>query len=311
MKRALILGSLTALVACALVALSASDGGVNAAGTSADNFNIDAITTGNNPDGMSPDVLGTRDECREVAAGATFSIDLIATNIPAATPMAQGFAVYMTYDPAVISITGANAAGQLINFNPNSSGVAAGNEIQLPDTDGTWEGAAADTGVDAAESGSGVLERLTLNINAAAPNGGYLLRLWEMINAQTGVGSYTIDPANASHVPDASQNAWIAVGVTCASLGAAPSNLPLMGDVDCSGGLSAVDALKILRNNSSLSVAQTEPCTDIGYSTPKNGDVDCSGVVNAVDALKTLRHNASLPVQQIGPEPDACPDIGT
>ena len=36
------------------------------------------------------------------------------------------------------------------------------------------------------------------------------------------------------------------------------------GDVDCSSGVDAVDSLKVLRHNAALSVAQTEPCTDIG-----------------------------------------------
>jgi hypothetical protein len=36
------------------------------------------------------------------------------------------------------------------------------------------------------------------------------------------------------------------------------------GDVDCSGAATSVDALKVLRHVSGLSVAQTEPCPDIG-----------------------------------------------
>jgi len=40
------------------------------------------------------------------------------------------------------------------------------------------------------------------------------------------------------------------------------------------------------------------------------GNVDCAGGINSIDALKVLRYAASLPVTQIGPEPDACTDIG-
>ncbi|HET9476398.1 MAG TPA: hypothetical protein VFP63_02795 [Dehalococcoidia bacterium] len=36
------------------------------------------------------------------------------------------------------------------------------------------------------------------------------------------------------------------------------------GDVDCNGQVTAVDALKILRQVAGLSVTQTEPCPDIG-----------------------------------------------
>jgi hypothetical protein len=77
-------------------------------------------------------------------------------------------------------------------------------------------------------------------------------------------------------------------------------------------GVSAVDALKVLRHNAGLSVAQNEPCLDIGLPralTPpddwKMGDVDCSGVVNSVDALKILRAVANLSVVK----PVGCPEV--
>ncbi len=82
----------------------------------------------------------------------------------------------------------------------------------------------------------------------------------------------------------------------------------LQGDVDCSGSVNAVDALKLLRANTALPVAQNEPCVDIGTPTAGGpfGDVDCSTAVNAVDALKVLRHNTGLSVAQTEP----CTNIG-
>jgi hypothetical protein len=76
---------------------------------------------------------------------------------------------------------------------------------------------------------------------------------------------------------------------------------PRQGDVDCSGGVTSIDALKILRMSASLSVTQTEPCPGIGTLTPPFGDVDCGGGVNSIDALKILRHNAALVVTQTEP----------
>jgi len=82
---------------------------------------------------------------------------------------------------------------------------------------------------------------------------------------------------------------------------------PIQGDVDCSGGVNAVDALKLLRRNAGLSVSQHEPCPPIGALTPPFGDVDCANAVNSVDSLKVLRYNAGLSVAQVEP----CPDIGS
>jgi hypothetical protein len=90
------------------------------------------------------------------------------------------------------------------------------------------------------------------------------------------------------------------------------------GNIDCSAppaGVSAADALKVLRHVAGLSVSQSEPCLDIGLPRslppPDNwamGDVDCSGgptPVNSVDALKILRTVAGLSVSK----PDGCPEV--
>jgi hypothetical protein len=86
------------------------------------------------------------------------------------------------------------------------------------------------------------------------------------------------------------------------------------GNVDCGGGgISSVDALKLLRFGAGLTVSQTEPppCPDIGTQHPivlthDQGDIDCSNTVNSVDALKLLRFTAALSVSQTQP----CPIIG-
>jgi hypothetical protein len=73
------------------------------------------------------------------------------------------------------------------------------------------------------------------------------------------------------------------------------------GNVDCNQAINSVDALKVLRHGAGLSVAQSEPCLDLGLpltSTFDHGDVDCDGSVNAVDALKILRAVAALTVSQ-------------
>jgi hypothetical protein len=94
-------------------------------------------------------------------------------------------------------------------------------------------------------------------------------------------------------------SAQIAVDVPCPG----PA---MVGDVDCSAIVNAVDGLKVLRFGAGLSVAQTEPCNDVGTQSPGVGDVDCSGTTNAVDALKILRFGSGLGYTKI----HACDDIG-
>jgi hypothetical protein len=96
----------------------------------------------------------------------------------------------------------------------------------------------------------------------------------------------------------------------------APTASPnAFGNVDCTGNINSIDALKVLRNNAALSVTQIGPepdaCTNIGTGPVTGGglqgDVDCSGAVNAIDALKLLRFAAGLSVAQTQP----CPLIGS
>jgi hypothetical protein len=77
---------------------------------------------------------------------------------------------------------------------------------------------------------------------------------------------------------------------------------PGSGNINCDGAVNSVDALGVLRRSAGLSVAQSEPCLDIGLPrllTPPAdelmGDVNCSSAVNSVDALLILRAVAGLP----------------
>jgi hypothetical protein len=82
----------------------------------------------------------------------------------------------------------------------------------------------------------------------------------------------------------------------------------LAGDVDCSGGVNSIDALKLSRHVAGLSVAQTEPCPDIGTGDGDIfGDVNCDGSITAVDALFVLRFVAGMPVNL----PQGCRPVGT
>jgi uncharacterized protein YkwD len=96
-----------------------------------------------------------------------------------------------------------------------------------------------------------------------------------------------------------------------ASPTAAPTDVPprvLQSDVDCSGTVTAVDALIELRYVAQLNVSLDRYCSQAGIAGASAGeDVDCSNSVTSVDALKILRFVAGMPVDQTEP----CPDIGT
>jgi len=94
----------------------------------------------------------------------------------------------------------------------------------------------------------------------------------------------------------------------------APTAVPgAFGNVDCGGGITSIDALKVLRYGALLPYSQYEPpaCDDIGAMMASwnklQGDVDCDDAVNSIDSLKLLRFAAGLSYTQ---QP-ACPDIGS
>jgi hypothetical protein len=253
-------------------------------------------------------IVGTREECAAVnrndvldadedLSPDTIDVDVTIADIPTTRP-AISYSYNLSYDPLAMQIINVDSAN-LLAASAGSSIILAGDF--LPDTDGLYFGATADSTVGAAEWGSGALDTLSIEVLDGPAAGGYDLQVY--------------DAAHQDHysrsMPTAAVNgAWVAVDVTCASLGAAPPPDPVKeGDVDCSNTITPIDALKILRFFAGLAVVQTDPCTDIGVSTTANatapnpihiGDVDCSGAVNAVDALKILRFAAGLSVTYIG-----------
>jgi hypothetical protein len=87
---------------------------------------------------------------------------------------------------------------------------------------------------------------------------------------------------------------WTLYGQPIASSG---GGCQLAGDVNCSGAVDSVDALRVLAIVAGMAVPQ-EVCA--------SPDVDCDGDEDAVDALKILRYVAGMSYTQHEP----CPDIG-
>jgi hypothetical protein len=77
----------------------------------------------------------------------------------------------------------------------------------------------------------------------------------------------------------------------------APVSAAAPGDADCSGAITAADALQVLRASASLS-------TTVGCLS--DADNDCDSDLDSVDALRILRHAAGLPISY----PPGCPQMG-
>ncbi len=73
----------------------------------------------------------------------------------------------------------------------------------------------------------------------------------------------------------------------------------LPGDIDCDGGVDAVDGLNDLRHVAGLGLNLPNHCEF-------RGDVNCDGKVDVIDALMLLRHVAGMPVSLHDP----CAAIG-
>ncbi len=280
-----------AALACYLVAGDRA----RAAGMNPDAFSIDMDPAG--APANTATSLGSRQTCAginannildadEDATADTLAVDVTVTNIPAFAPMIA-FNYVLNYNETALSVQTADH-----NFLLQANGAAQLFDASepLPDNDnnGIWQASVLDVNI-IPETGSGVLTRLTISSDASAVQGVYLLTVTDAV---------ILDPASAANQPDAINNAAIAVNQPCPTL---------IGDVDCNGSVSAVDALKVLRYVVGLSVAQESGCPLIGTGTPyKQGDVDCNESVTAVDALKILRYVAGLSVTQPG-----CPPIGS
>ncbi|HSP56537.1 MAG TPA: cohesin domain-containing protein [Dehalococcoidia bacterium] len=299
MKPALKFGPLAALGAAlaVLAGLFVASG----AGQSADAFTVDLDTSGN-----TATSLGSVEECREVNPGDTVIIDVTATNIPASTAMIA-FAYTLHYDPAAISVTAVDL-NFLLASAPGSSVLDAGDP--LPDTNGTYIGTGADTGDTntTAESGSGVLERVTLQVAQGAAPGAYALGLTE---------SAHVDKQNNSHGPDHLVGARLAVGgVTCASLPTPtpPGTSRIWANVDCgAAGVGIEDAQRIAKFLANKSAPTPADCYDIGAPVTVNGtsqswaNVDCGapgvGIEDAQRIAKFLANKSAS-------TPAGCYDIG-
>jgi hypothetical protein len=132
---------------------------------------IDVDTAGN-----TATSLGEINDCVSVVTGQTFDIDIFVTDVVDLF----GWDAVFTYDGSIVHLVNvdaqlfqaSNAGSQVVNFSSGS----------LPDTDGSYTLGVGELGTASADSGSGVLVRLTLEAAGAGTSRASLtgLKLREM-----------------------------------------------------------------------------------------------------------------------------------
>lgn len=197
------------IVVLGVLALSVDGAGATQAGGMAA-MSLDLDVSGN-----TATSLGPRDDCLEVSVGQIVTLDVTAEGIPASNPMIA-FAFALNFPAGTVTVTGADA-DWLLGAGPGSA-VFNANE-PLPSSSGLWRSAVADTGDITGETGSGVLERLTIEISGSAASGHYLIWPNEAVH---------VDPAGNSWAADAVGHAFLAVGASCEDVPqiTSPPNLP-------------------------------------------------------------------------------------
>jgi hypothetical protein len=181
-------------------------------------MSIDADTTGN-----SATSLGARDDCVQIAPGTSASLDITALGIPpynnAGTPATAddtggviGYSYVLEYDGTQLAVDAQDAAF-LLSVNSGSS-LFTGTSDGVPDNDGSFTGAVLDTGTGIPESGSGVLDRLTISVGAGA-SGLYPLTL---------TNNEHVDASGTAFAPATTEGALIAVATACPA--ASPTETP-------------------------------------------------------------------------------------
>jgi hypothetical protein len=110
--------------------------------------------------------------------------------IPAANPM-TGYDYTLDWSTVGISIV--SQTPLLIDANIGSNVVNSSDS--LPDSDGSWSASVSDTGPipSSAETGQGVLDRIRLTTNGAAPFGVYVLSIASAHHTDTGGQQHTPD----------------------------------------------------------------------------------------------------------------------
>jgi len=166
---------------------------------------IDADPTSN-----TPTSLGDIDVCVSVATGQSFDIDVFVTDIHDLF----GWDANFVYDGSVVHVLGSDA--QLFQASNPGSQVVNFSADPLPDTDGSYTLGVGEMAEASADSGSGVLVRLTLEAASAGTSRVSLAGL----KLRTMQGDYIDDADGDQFFDSTTSEAEIRVDEPCPSVGA-------------------------------------------------------------------------------------------
>jgi hypothetical protein len=136
---------------------------------------MDAMSIDLDVTGHTATTLGSRDSCLEVSPGQLFTLDVTAEGIPTSNPIIA-FGTGVAFEATLGLTVDSYSVKLLLASRPGSAVLDTGLVIN-PDK---IFFSAADTGYpSSAESGLGVLARLTFQVGADAPSGPHTLSLRE------------------------------------------------------------------------------------------------------------------------------------
>jgi DNA-binding CsgD family transcriptional regulator len=179
----------------------------------------EAISVDADPAHNTATSLGMQNDCIETTPSAIIEIDVTALNIPPYAdygrrpnrPDLKGgitaFAYTLLYDETNLSVQ-SQSSHFLLTASPSSSLFNASDG--MPDSDGSnsFASAVLDMSGGAPESGSGVLDRLTISVDPAATLGLYDLTI-------VPDSAVHLDAKGEAYHPHAINNATLAVGMPC------------------------------------------------------------------------------------------------
>ena len=275
---------------------------------------VDVITSGN-----SATQIGDIDECVVVDVGDTVEVDIGVMSV-------VGLAAWETtlvFDQSVLEVVASDARMLLIT-EPGSK-VTVQSDLEPPTafypTGGFFIGA-ADGSPNAAESGSGILARVTFRAIAPGVSAASMPQLDLDGNGTTDKGARLLGPGGESDpIGDVNgdnffdgpvQNGRIAVEAGCTPTTDEPTDppTPQPATPTATPGAPTATATPTAAGATASPTGSGSPIDATTTPSAQNsvawGDANCSGQLNPVDSLLTLRHDAGL-----GIDTGACPAMGT